>query len=123
MSQVDTRLRIYRIVTILVNVVVLIVLSLWAFGGIKPMATEPSWISALRGALGLAGMTGMAMFVGSTFFRTPEAPPIAGFSMRQWLPIWRQRSWFRPPGFLLAIVGYELFTLCGIALAIISLLT
>lgn len=47
--------------------------------------------------------------VSSIFFRCPDAPRIASLKPKDWTPIWRQNSHFRPPGFWLIFGGFTAF--------------
>ncbi len=59
-------------------------------------------------------LIGLLLFVGSVFFRRPDAPK-PSFNPKNWTPIWRQESHFRGPGFIMMFFGLELFSLAFVA--------
>lgn len=58
---------------------------------------------------------GILMFISSIFFRRPDAPRIPSWNYKNWTPIWRHESHFRPPGFLLMYIGLQLFSFAAVA--------
>jgi hypothetical protein len=81
---------------------------------------DVEWLATLRPLLALLVIIGGLMFFSSIFFRVPGTP-IALLNPRHWLvPIWKQRSYFRPPGFALNVTGLALFTIGALSLSIIG---
>lgn len=78
------------------------------------------WTLTARPILAAAGLVGGVLFIASAWFRTPDAPPVASLNPRNWVPIWKTRHWYRPPGYSLATIGLGIFSLCGIALSFIG---
>ncbi|MEW5875891.1 MAG: hypothetical protein AB1752_12015 [Candidatus Zixiibacteriota bacterium] len=56
-------------------------------------------------------LIGLGMVLGSLFYRSENAPPIASFNPKHWTPIWKQQSHFVGRGFFLMIAGFGLFGL------------
>ncbi len=67
----------------------------------------------------VAMLVGLLMFVGSLFFRTAEAPRGFIWNPKKWTPMWKQRAWFRPPGFVLMMAGYAIFAVAFIVRVIL----
>ncbi|GAB4324601.1 MAG: hypothetical protein Kow0074_17680 [Candidatus Zixiibacteriota bacterium] len=62
----------------------------------------------------VAMLIGLAMFFSARFFKTAEAPRGYTWNPKKWTPIWKQREWFRPPGFALMMAGYAIFAVAFI---------
>lgn len=57
--------------------------------------------------LGLFSL-GVALSVWALRYRTPEHPPIPSVDLRNWVPIWRQKSWFEERGYLFHSLGWTI---------------
>lgn len=81
---------------------------------------DAEWMAALRPVLAVMVFIGAALFFSSIFFRARGAPPVVSINPRHWIPIWKTRQWFRPPGYALSVIGITLFGIGAIALTIVG---
>ena len=63
-------------------------------------------------------LTGVALALVALKYRTAEHPRlslISPFNPRNWVPIWRMKSWFSPKGYWLNLIGNMIiaFTMLG----------
>ena len=79
------------------------------------------WVMGARPMLAVITLLGCVMFFSSAILGSGEAPPFPTMDWRQWKPIWKTKAWYRPPGHMLAIWGWILFTIGGLGLAVLSL--
>ena len=63
---------------------------------------------------------GGVMFFASAFYRAPDAPSIPSFNPKHWVPVWKQQSHFRGPGYALMFWGIQIMGL-GVLLRFIFL--
>jgi hypothetical protein len=72
--------------------------------------------------LGLALiLLGLIIVLMALRFRTPESPPLLSFNPKHWIPLWKMREAFRPPGYTLNLVGW-LLVLVGCAISVVKYL-
>ncbi|GAB4324611.1 MAG: hypothetical protein Kow0074_17700 [Candidatus Zixiibacteriota bacterium] len=57
----------------------------------------------------IATLVGMALLFVSLFYRRPDAPLIGSSDPEDRAPIWKLKSRYRGPGFLLLIIGTVLW--------------
>jgi len=48
---------------------------------------------------------GLLMEVVAIFYLKPDTP-IASFNPKKWKPIWKQRGYFKGPGYAIMIIGF-----------------
>lgn len=57
----------------------------------------------------IATLVGLALMYVSLFYRRPDAPLIGSTDPKDRAPIWKHKSRYRGPGFLLLIIGNVLW--------------
>jgi len=63
---------------------------------------------------------GLLTFASSILF-LKEGAPVASLNPRNWKPVWKQRDYFRGPGYALQMVGLIWLLVSGIGLVILWL--
>lgn len=64
-------------------------------------------------------LVGLVLVVWSMRYRSEKRFPFMSFNPKDWKPIWRQKSLFKPKGFKFYIVGWELFLL-GVVITLVD---
>lgn len=104
------------------NLLSLAILGIWLVaGGGEWIRDSENW-RVFRGIGSAIALLGAALLFVSLFFRTESAPPIASVNPRDWVPVWRQQSHYSPTGFVLMIVGLEMFCGWGLLNSILTIL-
>ena len=66
-------------------------------------------------------LTGVALALYALKFRTTEHP-MTMFEARNWIPVWKMRSWYTPKGYWLNLIGVVLVSASGLVVVIRNLL-
>jgi hypothetical protein len=80
--------------------------------------TLESYIVFLSVALILLGFI---LIVVALKFRTSKSHSLLSFNPKHWIPLWKMREAFRPPGYTLNLVGW-LLVLVGCAISVVKYL-
>ncbi len=69
----------------------------------------------------LFGGLGTFLFLSAVFFVKPEAP-VASLNPKHWKPVWKQREYFRGPGYALQLLGAICMFISGLGILALWLL-
>lgn len=105
------------------NLLVLAIFGIWLFAGGLEWIRDSENLRMMRGILAIISLVGALLLFVSLFFRSESAPPVGSPNPRDWVPVWRQQSHFREPGFLLMLIGLELFSGGALINSIAAILT
>ena len=61
-------------------------------------------------ATGIVALIGASLLITSVFFRRSDHPRMS-WNPKDWVPVWKQKSYYRPPGYWMMIIGLGLFCL------------
>jgi len=61
-------------------------------------------------ASGIVALVGAGLLIASAFFRKPDQPLLI-WNPKHWVPAWKQKERYRPPGYWLMLTGLTLFLL------------
>jgi hypothetical protein len=61
-------------------------------------------------------LAGAGLMISSIAFRTAGAPPIASLNPRHWVPLWKTKRWYKPPGYILAQAGLSIMGIASVVL-------